>query len=165
MMRRICIVLIGSIGLLIGCVSETDQCDPAINNTSFISKFNCQFSGEYERRIATKQLELENEKALNEDLKQLYNTINIEKDNINQQIKFSKAELIKLRATLTNLSMQLKKSNQTLYNAHEAQLVTDIQNQLNSLDTKPDDVIMLKEKDLEKLRKRVSALQQALGLE
>lgn len=166
-MRTLWIAVTLSIGLLNGCSNDPENCDPMTDDVGFITKFNCNFSGEYDRRIANKQVELENAKALNAYFNKVYKSLEIEKSQLHKQVRLSKTEANKLKTALNSLLSQLEqKDNNQPITASENQLIKDIKNQVEDLDNdSDDDVIMLKEKDLEKLRKRVSTLQQLLGLE
>lgn len=166
-MRTLWIAVTLSVGLLNGCSNDPENCDPMMDDVGFITKFNCNFSGEYDRRIANKQVELENAKALNAYFNKVYKSLEIEKSQLHKQVRLSKTEANKLKTALNSLLSQLEqKDNNQPITASENQLIKDIKNQVEDLDNdSDDDVIMLKEKDLEKLRKRVSTLQQLLGLE
>lgn len=166
-MRTLWMAVTLTIGLLNGCSNEPEKCDPTMDDVGFITKLNCNFSGEYDRRIANKQVELENAKALNAYFNKVYKSLEIEKSHLHNQVRLSRAEAAKLKTALNSLLIQLEqKGGKQPITEGENQLIKDIKTQVNDLDNdSDDDVIMLKEKDLEKLRKRVSTLQQLLGLE
>ncbi|MFZ4833133.1 hypothetical protein [Rouxiella sp. Mn2063] len=151
--------LLASIVVLSGCATNAADCDPTTGDVSIITKFNCNYSGTYDKRVESKQQTLSNEQALNTEFKAVYAAIEQEKNQVHGDVASKQATYNALNKSMSNLLAQLKKKSagQAKYQKQIAELETSLKQQ-----NTPSKSVMEKQMELEDLRSQVASLQQAL---
>ncbi|SES84279.1 hypothetical protein [Thorsellia anophelis] len=146
--------------LLSGCATDVKDCDPNSGDVSIVTKFNCQYSGTYQKRIDDKKIILENETALNAEFKatmaELEKEIAAQRADLNQANSTNSA----LKAKLNQLLATLKAK--TTDNAQIQASINAIQDEIENAN--PNASVIEKQIKLEELRSKLSSLEADLGL-
>ena len=161
-MKRLAGLLLPSVLILSGCVTNIDDCDPTTGDVSIITKFNCKYSGTYDKRVEMKQAVLANEQQLNSQFKAIYDAIEQEKRQSNATVAQKRASQKKLNQSVQNLLGELKQK--TAGQSDIQKQISDIENKMKSSANNPDASVMQKQLELESLRNQVLDLQSDLGL-
>ncbi|MCX8581746.1 MULTISPECIES: hypothetical protein [unclassified Gilliamella] len=155
------ILLLSSLFFLSGCSTTPEQCDPTNTNIGILDKISCNYSGNYQARIDKKEQILENEKRANAQFREIYATIERQKNSTSLSVKQKQAQLQKLKTELTQLTNEVKAKAKNR-NDLQAQ-VKDIEQQMNKVNNSNASDIE-KQVELDKLNKKLQRLQKALNI-
>lgn len=144
-----------------GCSTTPEQCDPTNTNIGILDKISCNYSGNYQARIDKKEQILENEKRANAQFREIYATIERQKNSTSLSVKQKQAQLQKLKTELTQLTNEVKAKAKNR-NDLQAQ-VKDIEQQMNKVNNSNASDIE-KQVELDKLNKKLQRLQKALNI-
>lgn len=160
-MKKCYFLLLGSLLFLVGCTTTPEQCDPSNTNLGIMDKMSCNYSGNYQKRIDQKKQILLNEQQANQQFKDIYATIEKQKNDTSLSIKQKQAEQKKLKTSLNNLTNEIKA---------KAKDRDDLQSQINDIDAQLKKVNSAggseaeKQVELEQLNNKLQHLQKALNL-
>ncbi|MBI0104563.1 hypothetical protein [Gilliamella sp. W8145] len=161
-MKKISVLfLLSPLLLITGCSTTPEQCDPTNTNIGIMDKISCNYSGNYQARIDKKEQILENEKRANAQFREIYATIERQKNSTSSSVKQKQAQLQKLKKELTQLTNEVK---QNAKNRDDLQAqVNDIEQQLKKVNNSNSSELE-KQVELDKLNKKLQQLQKALNL-
>jgi Membrane-bound metallopeptidase len=161
-MKKISIIfLLSPLLLITGCSTTPEQCDPTNTNIGIMDKISCNYSGNYQARIDKKEQILENEKRANAQFREIYATIERQKNSTSLSVKQKQTQLQKLKKELTQLTSEVK---QKAKNRDDLQAqVNDIEQQLKKVNNSNSSELE-KQVELDKLNKKLQQLQKALNL-
>ena len=161
-MKKISVLfLLSPLLLITGCSTTPEQCDPTNTNIGIMDKISCNYSGNYQARIDKKEQILENEKRANAQFREIYATIESQKNSTSLSVKQKQAQLQKLKTELTQLTSEVK---QKAKNRDDLQAqVNDIEQQLKKVNNSNSSELE-KQVELDKLNKKLQQLQKALNL-
>ena len=161
-MKKISVIfLLSPLLLITGCSTTPEQCDPTNTNIGIMDKISCNYSGNYQARIDKKEQILENEKRANAQFREIYATIERQKNSTSSSVKQKQAQLQKLKKELTQLTNEVK---QKAKNRDDLQAqVNDIEQQLKKVNNSNSSELE-KQVELDKLNKKLQQLQKALNL-
>lgn len=161
-MKKISVLfLLSPLLLITGCSTTPEQCDPTNTNIGIMDKISCNYSGNYQARIDKKEQILENEKRVNAQFREIYATIERQKNSTSSSVKQKQAQLQKLKKELTQLTNEVK---QKAKNRDDLQAqVNDIEQQLKKVNNSNSSELE-KQVELDKLNKKLQQLQKALNL-
>lgn len=161
-MKKISLILLLSpLVLLTGCTTTPEQCDPTNTNIGIMDKISCNYSGNYQARIDKKEQILEDEKRANAQFREIYATIEKQKNSTSLSVKQKQAQLQKLKTELTQLTKEVKDKAK---NRDDLQAqVKDIEQQMNKVNNS-NASDMEKQVELDKLNKKLQQLQKALNI-
>ena len=161
-MKKISVLfLLSPLLLITGCSTTPEQCDPTNTNIGIMDKISCNYSGNYQARIDKKEQILENEKRANAQFREIYATIERQKNSTSLSVKQKQAQLQKLKTELTQLTSEVK---QKAKNRDDLQAqVNDIEQQLKKVNNSNSSELE-KQVELDKLNKKLQQLQKALNL-
>ncbi|OTQ60366.1 hypothetical protein [Gilliamella sp. A7] len=161
-MKKISFIFLFSPWLLLtGCSTTPEQCDPTNTNIGIMDKISCNYSGNYQARIDKKEQILENEKRANAQFREIYATIERQKNSTSLSVKQKQTQLQKLKTELTQLTNEVK---QKAKNRDDLQAqVNDIEQQLKKVNNSNSSELE-KQVELDKLNKKLQQLQKALNL-
>ena len=161
-MKKISFIFLFSPWLLLtGCSTTPEQCDPTNTNIGIMDKISCNYSGNYQARIDKKEQILENEKRANAQFREIYATIERQKNSTSLSVKQKQTQLQKLKTELTQLTNEVK---QKAKNRDDLQAqVNDIEQQLKKVNNSNSSELE-KQLELDKLNKKLQQLQKALNL-
>ena len=161
-MKKISVLfLLSPLLLITGCSTTPEQCDPTNTNIGIMDKISCNYSGNYQARIDKKEQILENEKRANAQFREIYATIERQKNSTSLSVKQKQAQLQKLKTELTQLTNEVK---QKAKNRDDLQSqVNDIEQQLKKVNNSNSSELE-KQVELDKLNKKLQQLQKALNL-
>lgn len=161
-MKKISVLfLLSPLLLITGCSTTPEQCDPTNTNIGIMDKISCNYSGNYQARIDKKEQILENEKRANAQFREIYATIERQKNSTSSSVKQKQAQLQKLKTELTQLTSEVK---QKAKNRDDLQAqVNDIEQQLKKVNNSNSSELE-KQVELDKLNKKLQQLQKALNL-
>ena len=161
-MKKISLILLLSpLVLLTGCTTTPEQCDPTNTNIGIMDKISCNYSGNYQARIDKKEKILEDEKRANAQFREIYATIEKQKNATSLSVKQKQAQLQKLKTELTKLTKEVKEKAKNR-NDLQAQ-VKDIEQQMNKVNNSNASDLE-KQVELDKLNKKLQQLQKALNI-
>jgi hypothetical protein len=161
-MKKISIIfLLSPLLLITGCSTTPEQCDPTNTNIGIMDKISCNYSGNYKARIDKKEQILENEKQANAQFREIYATIEKQKNSTSLSVKQKQAQLQKLKTELTQLTNEVKQKASGRDDL-QAQ-VNDIEQQLKKVNNSNSSELE-KQVELDKLNKKLQQLQKALNL-
>ena len=161
-MKKISVLfLLSPLLLITGCSTTPEQCDPTNTNIGIMDKISCNYSGNYQARIDKKEQILENEKRANAQFREIYATIERQKNSTSLSVNQKQAQLQKLKKELTQLTNEVK---QKAKNRDDLQAqVNDIEQQLKKINNSNSSELE-KQVELDKLNKKLQQLQKALNL-
>ncbi|NUF27807.1 hypothetical protein GA0061081_10550 [Gilliamella bombicola] len=160
-MKKRYLLLLSPLIFLAGCSTTPEQCDPTNTNIGIMDKISCNYSGNYQARIDQKKQILENEVRANQQFKEIYATIEKQKNATSLSIKQKQAQQQKLKTDLTKLTNEVKQKAKGRDDL-QAQ-VKDIEQQLNKVNNSNSSELE-KQVELEKLNKKLQQLQKALNI-
>ena len=161
-MKKISIIfLLSPLLLITGCSTTPEQCDPTNTNIGIMDKISCNYSGNYQARIDKKEQILENEKRANAQFREIYATIERQKNSTSLSVKQKQTQLQKLKTELTQLTSEVKQKAKNRDDL-KAQ-VNDIEQQLKKVNNSNSSELE-KQVELDKLNKKLQQLQKALNL-
>lgn len=155
------ILLLSSLVFLSGCSTTPEQCDPTNTNIGILDKISCNYSGNYQARIDKKEQILENEKRANAQFREIYATIERQKNSTSLSVKQKQAQLQKLKTELTQLTNEVKAKAKNRNDLQDQ--VKDIEQQMNKVNNSNASDIE-KQVELDKLNKKLQRLQKALNI-
>jgi chromosome segregation ATPase len=160
-MKKKYILLLSPFIFLAGCSTTPEQCDPTNTNIGIMDKISCNYSGNYQARIDQKKQILEDEVRANQQFKEIYATIEKQKNDTSLSIKQKQAQHQKLKTDLTKLTNEVKQKAKGRDDL-QAQ-VKDIEQQLNKVNNSNSSELE-KQVELDKLNKKLQQLQKALNI-
>lgn len=160
-MKKRYLLLLSPLVFLAGCSTTLEQCDPNNTDIGIMDKISCNYSGNYQARVDHKQQILENEKRANQQFKEIYATIEKQKNDSALSIKQKQAQQQKLKTDLTKLTNEIKQKAKGR-NDLQAQ-VSDIEQQLKKVNSSSSSELE-KQVELDKLNKKLQQLQKALNI-
>lgn len=95
--------------ILAGCATNARDCDPTTGDVSIITKFNCNYSGTWDKRVENKQKTLQHDQELNKEFKAVNDAIEKEKALSNANVASKQKSQQELQKSMNNLVAQLKK--------------------------------------------------------
>lgn len=161
-MKLLPLLAAGTALLLAGCASTPEECDPTTGDVSLIRKFNCKYSGTYDKRVDMKEQTLAHEKELNTEFKSALAAIEKEKSLVNADLKTRQVNRQELNQSVNNLLAQARVKSKN--RADIQTRINTIEKQLNESQNSPDKSTMEKQLELENLKNQVTDLQSDLGL-
>lgn len=161
-MKLIKLTAIATISLfsLTACTNTPEECDPSIELNVF-SKAACKMSGSYDERIEQKEKILIDEKATNQQLKNIYAQIQQQQKSVNASKAQKQAQLAKLSKSVTALTADLKQKVQG--KSALLKQINDVEQQMQAVNNSSGSD-MDKQLEIQRLQSKLSTLQQALGL-
>ena len=161
-MKKISVLfLLSPLLLITGCSTTPEQCDPTNTNIGIMDKISCNYSGNYQARIDKKEQILADEKRANAQFREIYATIEKQKNSTSLSVKQKQAQLQKLKTELTKLTKEVKDKAK---NRDDLQAqVKDIEQQMNKVNNS-NASDMEKQVELDKLNKKLQQLQKALNI-
>ncbi|OCG20336.1 MULTISPECIES: hypothetical protein [unclassified Gilliamella] len=160
-MKKKYLLLLSPFIFLAGCSTTPEQCDPTNTNIGIMDKISCNYSGNYQARIDHKKQILEDEVRANQQFKEIYATIEKQKNATALSIKQKKAQQQKLKTDLTKLTNEVKQKAKGRDDL-QAQ-VKDIEQQLNKVNNSNSSELE-KQVELDKLNRKLQQLQKALNI-
>ncbi|OCG23395.1 hypothetical protein A9G28_01735 [Gilliamella sp. Fer1-1] len=160
-MKKTHLLLLSPLIFLAGCSTTPEQCDPTNTNIGIMDKISCNYSGNYQARIDQKKQTLENEVRANQQFKEIYATIEKQKNDTSLSVKQKQAQQQKLKNDLTKLTNEVKQKAKGRDDL-QAQ-VKDIEQQLKKANNSNNSQIE-KQVELETLNKKLQQLQKALNI-
>ncbi|OCG20994.1 hypothetical protein A9G11_08635 [Gilliamella sp. wkB108] len=160
-MQKRYLILLCPLILLAGCSTTPEQCDPTNTNIGIVDKISCNYSGNYQARIDQKKQILDNETRANQQFKEIYATIEKQKNDTSLSVKQKQAQMQKLKTDLTKLTNEVKQKAKGRDDL-QAQ-VNDIEQQLKKVNTSNGSEVE-KQIELDKLNKKLQQLQKALNI-
>ncbi|MDF7671026.1 hypothetical protein PT276_07455 [Orbaceae bacterium ESL0721] len=146
---------------LAGCSTTPEQCDPSNTNIGIMDKISCNYSGNYQTRIDQKKQIIVDEQQANAQFKAIYASIEKQKNDSALSVSQKQAEQKKLKASLNNLTNEIKA---------KAKNRDDLQAQINDIDAQLKKVNggsgseIEKQAELQQLSNKLQQLQKALNL-
>ncbi|QHM71890.1 hypothetical protein [Mixta intestinalis] len=155
------IFIIISTLLLTGCVTNIKDCDPTTGDVSIITKFNCNYSGAWDQRVADKKQTLQHEQALNKEFLAVYAAIAEEKAQSNASVASKRQKQQALQRSMTTLLTQLKQKNAG--HAEAQKQIAELEKSMKEAQNRPSTSEMQKQMELQKLQDQLASLQEMLA--
>jgi len=146
--------------ILGGCAVNPTECDPRNRDASLYLKAAC--GDEYNKRQVEKQQILLDEQKTNQLFRDLYTALEKEKSEVKTELQGKRAEYNALQKALGALLTEIKtkaKGNQAIEKE-----IKDLEQQLATITTQNDPVVMQKQQQLDELKDKAMQLEQNLGL-
>ena len=156
---RYVLLVVASV-LLAGCATNARDCDPTTGDVSIVTKFNCNYSGTWDKRVEEKKNTLQHEQALNKEFKAVYDAIEQEKAQSNASVASKRKSQQALERSLNNLVAQLKSKTQGKAAAQTE--LAKLEKSMKEAQNQPSTSVMQKQMELQKLQDQVTQLQQTL---
>ncbi|MCC8366734.1 hypothetical protein J8V57_10615 [Xenorhabdus sp. PB61.4] len=156
---RVLMILLMNV-VLVGCVTNAQECDPTKGDMSIIAKFNCNYSGTWDQRVAEKEKVLQHEKILNKEFKAAYEALEQERKTARATLESKRRTQAVLQKSLSNLVNQLK-----IKAAGKAQMekqVADLEKRIRESQQRPAQSEMQKQMELQQLQNQLHELQDSL---
>lgn len=147
--------------LLAGCATNARDCDPTAGDVSIITKFNCNYSGTWDKRVEQKQQTLQHEQQLNKEFNAVYAAIEQEKQQSNASVASKRKSQQALQHSMNNLIAQLKQKNAG--RADVQKQIAALEKKMKEAQNRPSASEMEKQMELQKLQGQLSELQQTLA--
>lgn len=147
--------------LLAGCATNARDCDPTAGDVSIITKFNCNYSGTWDKRVEQKQQTLQHEQQLNTEFNAVYAAIEQEKKQSNASVASKRKSQQALQRSMNNLIAQLKQKNAG--RADVQKQIAALEKKMKEAQNRPSASEMEKQMELQKLQGQLSELQQTLA--
>lgn len=157
---RYLLLAVGTL-LLSGCATDARDCDPTTGDVSIITKFNCNYSGTWDKRVDAKQNTLAHEKVLNAEFKAVNEAIEKEKAQSNASVASKRQSQQALQTSLNKLVAQLK--TKTAGRADAQKQVADLEKSIKEAQNRRSDSEMQKQMELQKLQGQLADLQATLA--
>ncbi|AJZ88324.1 hypothetical protein RI049_19240 [Cedecea neteri] len=157
---RYLLPLIGAI-LLTGCATDARQCDPRTGDVNIITKFNCNYSGTWDKRVEEKQQTLQHEQAMNNEFNAVYAAIEQEKAQSNASVASQRKTQQTLDRSLSTLVAQLK--TKTAGKAAAQKQLAALEKNIKEAQSRPAESVMQKQLELQELQGQLSELQSTLS--
>lgn len=146
--------------VLAACTTTPQECDPNVE-LSIFNKAGCKLSGSYDKRIEQKEKILLDEQATNRQFREIYANIKAQQEASSKSVAAKQAQQKRLNQSLQALTANLKKKA-----AGKSKLqadIADVEKQLKNVNNSSSSELE-KQAELERLKKKLSTLQSALGL-
>ncbi|ABP62836.1 MULTISPECIES: hypothetical protein [Enterobacteriaceae] len=157
---RYLLLAVGAL-LLSGCATDARDCDPTTGDVSIVNKFNCNYSGTWDKRVDDKQNTLAHEQILNAEFKAVNEAIEKEKAQSHASVASKRQSQQALQSSLNKLVAQLK--TKTAGRADAQKQVTDLEKSIKEAQNRPSDSVMQKQMELQKLQGQLAELQTTLA--
>jgi len=157
---RYLLLAVGAL-LLSGCATDARDCDPTTGDVSIVNKFNCNYSGTWDKRVDDKQNTLAHEQILNAEFKAVNEAIEKEKAQSHASVASKRQSQQALQSSLNKLVAQLK--TKTAGRADAQKQVTDLEKSIKEAQNRPSDSVMQKQMELQKLQGQLAELQTPLA--
>ena len=157
---RYLLLAVGAL-LLSGCATNARDCDPTTGDVSIITKFNCNYSGTWDKRVDAKQSTLALEQVLNAEFIAVNYAIEKEIAQSNASVASKRQSQQALQRSLNNLVAQLK--SKTAGRADAQKQVADLEKSIKAAQNRPSDSEMQKQMELQKLQGQLTDLQAMLA--
>jgi len=158
---RYLLLAVGAL-LLSGCATNARDCDPTTGDVSIVTKFNCNYSGTWDKRVDDKQNTLAHEQVLNAEFKAVNEAIEKEKAQSNASVASKRQSQQALQSSLNKLMGQLK--TKTAGRADAQKQVADLEKSIKEAqNNRPSDSVMQKQMELQKLQGQLAELQATLA--
>jgi len=157
---RYLLLAVGAL-LLSGCATDARDCDPTRGDVSIVNKFNCNYSGTWDKRVDDKQNTLAHEKILNAEFKAVNEAIEKEKAQGHASVASKRQSQQALQSSLNKLVAQLK--TKTAGRADAQKQVADLEKSIKEAQNRPSDSVMQKQMELQKLQGQLAELQTTLA--
>jgi len=157
---RYLLLAVGAL-LLSGCATDARDCDPTTGDVSIVNKFNCNYSGTWDKRVDDKQNTLAHEQILNAEFKAVNEAIEKEKAQGHASVASKRQSQQALQSSLNKLVAQLK--TKTAGRADAQKQVTDLEKSIKEAQNRPSDSVMQKQMELQKLQGQLAELQTTLA--
>lgn len=154
------LLLIGTL-LLAGCVTNPRDCDPTTGDVNIVTKFNCNYSGTWDKRVEEKTGTLQHEQELNKEFKAVYAAIEQEKAQSNASVASKRKAQQDLERSMNNLMAQLKKKSAG--RADMQKQVNDLEKRMKEAQNTPSASSMQKQMELQQLKEQLNELQSTLA--
>ena len=146
--------------LLSGCATDVKQCDPTTGDVNIITKFNCNYSGTWDKRVEQKQKTLQHEQALNKEFNEVYAAIAQEQAQSDASVASKRQTQQALDRSLNNLVAKLK--TKTAGKAAAQKQLAELEQSMKASQNQPSQSVMQKQMELQKLQGQLNTLQQTL---
>ena len=157
---RYLLLAVGAL-LLSGCATDARDCDPTTGDVSIVTKFNCNYSGTWDKRVDDKQNTLAHEQVLNAEFKAVNEAIEKEKAQSNASVASKRQSQQALQSSLNKLVAQLK--TKTAGRADAQKQVADLEKSIKEAHNRPSESVMQKQMELQKLQGQLAELQATLA--
>ncbi|MBU4682350.1 hypothetical protein KC222_10020 [Cedecea davisae] len=157
---RYLLLLIGAV-LLSGCATDARQCDPTTGDVNIITKFNCNYSGTWDKRVEEKEHTLQHEQAMNKEFNAVYAAIEQEKAKSNASVASKRQTQQNLDRSLNALVAQLK--TKTAGKAVAQKQLAALEKSMKEAQSKPAESVMQKQLELQELQGQLNELQSTLA--
>lgn len=149
--------------LLSGCATNARDCDPTTGDVNIITKFNCNYSGTWDKRVDNKKNTLAHEQMLNAEFKAVNEAIEKEKEKAqsNASVASKRQSQQALQNSLNKLVAQLK--TKTAGRAEAQNQVAALEKSIKEAQNRPSDSEMQKQMELQKLQGQLADLQATLA--
>lgn len=155
------LILLGMLGLT-GCQTTPESCDPANSNIGFFDKMSCNMSGHYQTRIDDKKQILLDEQAINAQFKEIYASIEQQKNDSTLSVKQKQAQQQQLQNELSKLTREIKSKSQSRQDIQKQ--IDEIDKQLKTVNNSNGSQAE-KQVELTRLTSKLQSLQKALDLQ
>lgn len=159
---RFALPLLASALLLGGCAVNPADCDPTNRDASLIAKARCTTSGAYDVRLQEKQQILLDEQKTNQLFREVYAAVEKEKAEVKSELAGKRAEYSALQKAVGNLLAEIRSKAQG--NQAVEKEIAELEQQLATVTTQNDPVVLQKQQQLDELRDKAMRLEQSLGL-
>ena len=157
---RYVLLAVGAL-LLSGCATDARDCDPTTGDVNIVTKFNCNYSGTWDKRVDAKKSTLAHEQVLNVEFKAVNDAIEKEKAQSNASVASKRQSQQALQNSLNKLVAQLK--TKTAGRADAQKQVAALEKSIKEAQNRPSDSEMQKQMELQKLQGQLAELQSTLA--
>lgn len=145
--------------LLTGCATVS-ECDPAIKHDT-ITNAGCLFSGKYGERQENLETTIQEERAINESLRQIHTLLDEERIGVSRSLSSTRAQYRELNDSLNKLISQI--NTRTSGNAALQQQIAKMQAKQDKVINNPSASSAQKQLALNSLYMEVEKLKKELG--
>lgn len=166
-----CVLLLILASALAGCATRPADCDPSNTDASVIAKAGCLYSGSYDKRVASKQLQLQDAQKLNRMFRQTYAALQQQTRQVSGELKQQQASLDQVQQSVENLVQAIR--DKAGDNQQVQRQITAVQDQLQTMQqtaataraTNTPVSILQQRQQMAELQVRVQDLEASLGLQ
>ena len=116
---------------LAGCATQPSDCDPANVDASVIAKAGCLYSGAYDKRVAGKQLQLQDAQQLNQLFRQTYASLQQQTRQVGTELEQQQASLSRVQQSVEHLLQAIR--DKVGGNQQVQSQITAVQHQLQAM--------------------------------
>jgi len=150
-------------GLLLGCATTAEQCDPRNADAGFLNKLSCNSSGTYAQRVEQKEQVLLDEQRTNQLFREVYAALEQEQQAVGEQRAQTQSQQDALKRSLNALLSEIRsktQGNQRL----EAEIAA-VEQEIERLSQPEENPSVIQRRhELQGLQDRVMSLEADLGL-